>query len=62
MPQFWGGFVDGKLDRRIVDNGFGGWGSEPHLAPALFCTRHTAKKHYRDVRKVEVRIVSKSKK
>lgn len=62
MPQFWAGFVDDKLDRRKVDNGFGGWGCEKHLAPALFTDRDIASIHYQDVRKVEVRVVSKGNK
>lgn len=62
MPQFWAGFVDGKLDRREVDDGHGGFGCTHHNAPALYLSRELALTRYHDVRKVEVRVVSKPKK
>ena len=60
MPQFWAGIVNEKVDIRGVDNGFGGFGEAKHRAPALFTSRKEARRQYKEVRKVEVRIVSKS--
>lgn len=62
MPQFWAGLYNGHIDTRETDNGFGGWGESKHRAPALFTSREEARKHYQDVRKVEVRVISKPKK
>lgn len=63
MLHFWGGFVDDKLDKRIIDTGFGGFGADgARRMPALFINRCDARQQYQDVRKVEIRIVSKSKK
>ena len=61
MPQFWAGFVLDKIDTREVDNGICGWGTERHRAPAIFTSKATAKHHYEDVRKIEVRVVSTKK-
>ena len=61
MPQYWAGFVDDKIDTREVDIGFGGWGETLQRLPALFVSKHEAKINYQDVRKVEVRVVSKRK-
>lgn len=59
MPQFWGGFIDDKLDTREIDTMFGGPGERTVRAPMLFTSRTEARKEYKDVRKVEVRVVSR---
>lgn len=56
--QFWGGFVDGKLDVREIDTGFGGWGEGHSRAPALFLSRDLARKQYQVVRRVNVSVVT----
>ena len=66
MPQFWAGFVDGVLDTREIDTGWGGFGGEINKvgrtrAPMLFTSRKDARNRYSDVRKVEVRVVNKPK-
>lgn len=55
--QFWGGFIGGKLDVRTVDEGFGGWGQERHDEPALYTSRWQARRHYEDVRRVNVSLI-----
>lgn len=60
MPQFWAGFVNGKIDVPRVNDGFGG--ANRRRCPALFTNRQQAREQYQDVRKVEVRTVSKVKK
>jgi hypothetical protein len=62
MPQFWAGFVGDKIDKREVDTGFGGYGEGHTRVPMLFTNRTNARKEYVDVRKVEIRIVSKKRK
>jgi hypothetical protein len=58
----WGGFTDGKLHVRTIDTGFGGWGKDGFgKAHAIFKSRAAARKEYRDVRKIEIRIAVKSK-
>jgi hypothetical protein len=61
VPQYWAGFSEGRIDTREVDNGFEGWGENKHRAPAIFTSRSEALRHYEDVFKVEVRVVSKKK-
>lgn len=60
MPQFWAGMSDGKIAREIVADGFGSPSHERRI-PALFTTKAQALEQYQDVRKVEVRIISKPK-
>ena len=59
MPQFWAGFSKGKIDTEITDTGWGGLGVAFVRMPMLFTRRADARARYEDVRKVEVRIVSK---
>lgn len=55
LRQFWGGFVDGKLDVCTVDTGFGGFGKDAfRKVPALFPSRALAKEQYEDVRRVNL--------
>jgi hypothetical protein len=61
MPQFWAGFVEGKLHMRHVDDEHGGADHGYHLAPAIFPRKRDAESRFEDVRKVEVRVISKSK-
>jgi hypothetical protein len=52
---FWGGFVEGNLDKLAVDTGWGGYGNgELTLMPAIFATRKAAREKYQDVRRVDV--------
>lgn len=60
QKKVWGGFVDGELDFRKIDNGFGGWGENFHEAPALFTSQSEARRHYRDVRAVEIVVKQKN--
>ena len=66
MPQFWAGFVEDKLYTSVIDTGFGGFddpnGSGRVRAPSLFTARADARKQFEDVRKVEVRVVSRPRK
>jgi hypothetical protein len=59
MPQFWGGFVNDRLHTGEVDAGFGGFGLSRVRVPMMFTSKANAQAHYEDVRKVEVRVVSK---
>lgn len=59
MPQFWAGFCDGHIHTDEVDTGFGGKGVTIVRMPKLFTSRTNARREYEDVRKVEVRVVSK---
>lgn len=52
--KVWGGFQGGKLDIRLVDSGFGGWGNSFTKAPAIFMSREDARREYQDVRPVEI--------
>lgn len=62
MPQYWAGFAGGKLHTRDVDNGWGGFGMGRMVrTPMLFTARAKALEEYEDVRKVEVRVVSRPK-
>lgn len=53
MRRFYGGFVDGKLDDRRIDDEFGG--TNWRRAPAIFRNRREARAQYEDVREVEIR-------
>jgi hypothetical protein len=59
--QYWAGFVGDRLDTREVDTGFGGWGDHRVRSPAIFTSKEAARKEYQDVRKIEVRVVSRKK-
>ncbi len=48
----WGGFVCGKLDKRKVDDHWGGENNRP--SPAIFTSYKEARRQYRDVRSVQV--------
>lgn len=48
----YGGFVDGKLDWREIDDRWGG--SHHRMAPAMFRSRKEAKVQYEDVRPIEI--------
>jgi hypothetical protein len=48
--ELWGGFVEGRLDKQHIDDGFGG--SHIRYAPALFSSRREARQQYQDVRKI----------
>lgn len=54
MGKMWGGFTDNKLDFRIVDDGWGGWGQRRRTMPALFTNRREARRQYEDVRRIEL--------
>ncbi len=55
VVKMWGGFVSGKLDTNLIDNGFGGYGSNRrYTAPAIFRTKSDAREQYEDVRPVEI--------
>jgi len=59
IRQFWGGFVDGKLDLMHVDTGFGGFGTDGYRkVPALFLSRAQAKEQYQDVRRVNANLMA----
>jgi len=51
----WGGFVDGKLNKRLVSNDRGGLVS----SFAVFYNRREARRQYEDVRRIEIREVKK---
>lgn len=55
MKTLWGGFIDGNLDVREIDTGWGGWGQGFIRMPMVFTTRAEARRQYEDVRKVEVK-------
>ncbi len=54
--NFWGGFVEGKLDVRKTDSGFGGWGNSFTEQPAIFKSKEDAKREYEDVRPVLIEV------
>jgi hypothetical protein len=55
QQKLWGGFIDGKLDVRWVDTGFGGYGSTGfRWMPVLFTSYRAAKEQYEDVRRVDI--------
>lgn len=61
-PKYWAGFLDGKLDTRDVDTGWGGFGEDGfRVMPAIFTSRKTARQQYEDVREVQINEVAKSK-
>ena len=51
----WGGFINNRLDRRVIDTGFGGWGKGLVLGRAIYNSKKAARKEYEDVRLIEVR-------
>lgn len=51
--QMWGGFCDGKLDMREIDDYWGG--SNIRISPALFTSRKKAMAQYKDVRRIELK-------
>ncbi len=57
MKKYWGGFIDGKLDIREVDTGWGGFGScvEMRRMPAIFTSRKAAREEYEDVRPIQLK-------
>jgi len=50
--EIWGGFSDGRLDRRDVDDYWGGQNKRPALA--LFTSYKEARRQYQDVRSVRI--------
>lgn len=57
---YWAGIIDGEIDVREVDTGWGGYGKEGDgmvNAPMLFTNRKLARRQYQKVAKVEIRIV-----
>jgi hypothetical protein len=48
----WGGFSDGKLDVREIEDGWGG--ENRRQSPMLFTSRKAARQQYEDVRRVRV--------
>jgi len=50
--KLWGGFSDGKLHKRDVDDHWGGVNERPTLA--LFLSYKEARKQYQDVRSVRI--------
>jgi len=60
--RLWAGFVDGKLHMPLTDRGFGGWGVNREVQPAIFRQRWAARRMYQDVRAIEVRIIDKGQK
>jgi hypothetical protein len=61
MPQFWAGFVDDKIHTEVVTDFWGEDAKNTYRAPMLFTSREQARWRFEDVRKVEVRVVSKKK-
>jgi hypothetical protein len=52
--RMWGGFIEGKLDFRQMDDE---WGGENYRwVPALFVTQKEARQQYESVREVWVRV------
>lgn len=49
----WGGFLNGKLDVREMDDGWGG--GNRRKAFAIFRNRKDAREQYQDVRRIEIR-------
>ncbi|MES2030805.1 MAG: hypothetical protein V4477_16620 [Pseudomonadota bacterium] len=61
--RLWAGFVDGRIDTRDLDTGFGGFGRYGYrLMPAVFTSKRSAREQYEDVREVEIKEVGKRKK
>jgi hypothetical protein len=58
--QYWAGFQDDRIDTRHVNTGWGGKGASESRMPMLFISKAEAREQYEDVRKVEVRVVSKA--
>lgn len=52
--KMWGGFSGGRLDKRDIDDGWGGFGEAKRWMPALFLSWKAARTQYEDVRSVEV--------
>jgi hypothetical protein len=52
VRKLWGGFCDGRLDVRCVDDHWGGANERPSLA--LFTNYKEAKRQYQDVRNVQL--------
>lgn len=50
----WGGFVDDKLGQQHVVDGYGST-----RAPSIYLSRASARARWRDVRRVEIREISK---
>lgn len=57
----WGGFVYGRLHYRDIDTGWVGWGGSLTSAPAIFAFRRDALREYQDVRAIEIREITASK-
>jgi hypothetical protein len=57
--KMWGGFSNGRLHRREVDDYWGG--VNRRQAHAIFTSYAEAKKQYHDVRRIEVRYYEKHK-
>ena len=54
--RVWGGFVADRIDYRMIDTGHGGWGQGGAMMTlAVYTSKAIAKKHYEDVRRIEVR-------
>lgn len=56
----YGGFCEGKLDWREIDDGWGG--GHHRMAPALFKSRKEARVQYEDVRPIEIAVKARKKK
>jgi hypothetical protein len=54
--KFWGGFYQGELHLREC-YGWLGYETKYYFVPAIYLRRKHAKQHYKDVRKIEVRVV-----
>lgn len=56
----WAGFEGGEVMQLPVDMGWGGYGTGDFVvAPMLFLTRREARKKFEDVRRVEIREISR---
>jgi hypothetical protein len=56
MWKAWAGFADGKLDTWLIDDGWGGLGTNIGLRDSvcLFKTRREARQRFQDVRPVTI--------
>ena len=51
----WGGYCDGRLDMREMDDKW--CGSNERMVPAIFRNRKEAQTQYQDVRRIEIQQV-----
>lgn len=63
MPSktFWAGIIDGEIDVREVDSGWGGYagkaGDGMVRVPMIFTSRANAREQYQKIAKVQIKIV-----